>query len=109
MKNTTGSCRRDSDRLVTANASSRLRTVVLSASLVVAATGLSWAHAWAQANSGASPTQTASACATYGNWIDVKTGQPIDREALFRDLVAQAPAVLLGESHTYPGYHPCER
>ena len=105
MKNTTGLCRRASDRLVTANGSSRLRTVVLSASLVVAAAGLSWAHAWAQANSSAAPTQTSSACATYGNWIDVKTGQPIDREALFRDLVAKAAVVLLGESHTDADHH----
>src|SRR5258707_6101909 len=101
MKNTTGSCRRASDRLVTANASSRLRTVVLSASLVVAATGLSWA----QANSSASPTQAASACAAYGGWIDVKTGQPIDRGALFRDLVAQTAVVLLGGSHTDADHH----
>jgi uncharacterized iron-regulated protein len=101
MKNTTGSCRRASDRLVTANRSSRLRTVVLSASLVLAATGLSWA----QANSSASPTQTASACAAYGNWIDVKTGQPIDRGALFRDLIAKAAVVLLGESHTDADHH----
>src|SRR5258707_13784385 len=91
MKNTTGSCRRASDRLVTANASSRLRTVVLSASLVVAATGLSWA----QANSGASPTQAASACAAYGGWIDVKTGQPIGRGAVFGELVAKTARLLL--------------
>jgi len=101
MKNTTGSRRRASDPLVTANRSSRLRTVVLSASLVVAATGMSWA----QANSSASPTQTASACATYGSWIDVKTGQPIDRGGLFRDLVAKAAVVLLGESHTDADHH----
>src|SRR6266446_4772539 len=101
MTNTTGSRRRASDPLVTANRSSRLRTVVLSASLVVAATGMSWA----QANSSASPTQTASACATYGSWIDVKTGQPIDRGGLFRDLVAKAAVVLLGESHTDADHH----
>src|SRR6266851_7875805 len=85
MKNTTGSCRRASDRLVAANRSSRLRTVVLSASLVVAATGL----CRAQANSSVSPTQAASACAAYGGWVDVKTGQPIDRGELFRDLVCR--------------------
>src|SRR5215831_872349 len=99
MKNTTGLCRRASDRSVTANASSRLRTVVLSASLVMAATGL----CWAQANSGASPAQ--AACAAYGGWIDVKTGQPIDRGALFRDLVAKTGVVLLGESHTDADHH----
>src|SRR6266446_726060 len=101
MKNTTGSCRRASDRLVAANRSSRLRTVVLSASLVVAATGL----CRAQANSSVSPTQTASACAAYGGWVDVKTGQPIDRGELFRDLVAKAAVVLLGESHTDADHH----
>src|SRR5258706_15276593 len=76
MKNRTGSCRRASDRLVTANRSSRLRTVVLSASLVAAATGLCWAQAWAQANSSASPTQAASAGAAYGGRDDLKTGEP---------------------------------
>src|SRR6266851_3236960 len=101
MKNTTGSCRRASDRLVTANRSSRLRTVVLSASLVVAATGL----CRAQANSSVSPTQAASACAAYGGWVDVKTGQPIDRGELFRDLVAKTAVVLLGESHTDVDHH----
>ena len=101
MKNTTGSCRRASDRLVAANRSSRLRTVVLSASLVVAATGL----CRAQANSSVSPTQAASACAAYGGWVDVKTGQPIDRGELFRDLVAKTAVVLLGESHTDADHH----
>jgi len=100
MKNTTGSCRRASNRSVTANRSS-LRTVALSATLVVAATGL----CRAQANSTVSPTQTASACATYGSWIDVKTGQSIDREGLFRDLVAKTTVVLLGESHTDVDHH----
>src|SRR6266852_841122 len=101
MKNTTGSCRRASDRLVAANRSSRLRTVVLSATLVVAATGL----CRAQANSSVSPTETASACATYGSWIDLKTGQPIDRGELLRDLVAKTAVVLLGESHTDADHH----
>ncbi len=101
MKNTTGSDWRASDRSVTANRSSRLRTVVLSATLVVAATGL----CRAQANSSVSPTETASACATYGSWIDLKTGQPIDRGELFRDLVAKTAVVLLGESHTDADHH----
>src|SRR6266853_2862117 len=101
MKNTTGSCRRASDRVVAANRSSRLRTVVLSASLVVAATGL----CRAQANSSVSPTQAASACAAYGGWVDVKTGQPIDRGELFGDLVAKSAVVLLGESHTDVDHH----
>src|SRR5262245_55709464 len=102
MKNTTGSCQRASDRSApAADRGLRLRTVVLSASLVVAATGISGA----QSNSGVSPTETASACATRGSWIDVKTGQPIDRGALFRDLVAKAAVVLLGESHTDADHH----
>jgi len=87
--------------LVAANRSSRLRTVVLSASLVIAATGLSGA----QTTSSVSPAETASACATYGSWIDVKTGQPIDRGELFRDLVAKTAVVLLGESHTDADHH----
>ena len=101
MKNTTGPDRRASDRAVIANRSSRPRTVVLSASLVVAAAGLSWA----QSNSSVSPAQTASACAMRGSWIDVKTGQPIDRGELFRDLVAKSQVVLLGESHTDADHH----
>ena len=102
MKNTTGSYEQASDRSApTVNRRSRLRTVVLSAALVVAATGLSWA----QANSSVSPAETASACATYGSWIDVKTGQPIDRGELFRDLVAKTAVVLLGESHTDADHH----
>jgi len=64
--------------------------------LVAAAIGL---------NSSISPAQTASACATYGSWIDVKTGQSIDREGLFRDLVAKTTVVLLGESHTDVDHH----
>jgi len=35
----------------------------------------------------------------------VKTGQPIDRGALFRDLVAKTAVVLLGESHTDADHH----
>jgi uncharacterized iron-regulated protein len=69
--------------------------------MVVAATGL----CCAQANSSASPAQAASACAAYGGWIDVKTGQSIDRGALFGDLVTKAAVVLLGESHTDTDHH----
>jgi uncharacterized iron-regulated protein len=43
---------------------------------------------------------TPAACATRGNWIDVKTGQSLDRGELFRDVVAKSSVVLLGESHT---------
>jgi len=64
--------------------------------LVAAAIGL---------NSRISPAQTASACGAYGGWIDVKTGQSIDREGLFRDLVAKPAVVLLGESHTDVDHH----
>jgi len=64
--------------------------------LVAAAIGL---------NSRISPAQTASTCATYGGWIDVKTGQSINREGLFRDLVAKTTVVLLGESHTDVDHH----
>jgi len=80
---------------------SRLRTVVLAASLVVAASGLSRA----QGISSVSPAEPASACATYGGWLDVKTGRAIDRAELFRDLVAKTSVVLLGESHTDADHH----
>jgi uncharacterized iron-regulated protein len=90
MKNTTGSYQRASDHSApTANRRSRLRTVVLSASLVAAAIGLSGAHANAE-----------TACATPGSWLDVKSGRSIDRGELFRDLAAKTTVVLLGESHT---------
>src|SRR5438105_3692749 len=101
MKNTTGSCQRAFDHsALTPHRRSRLRTVVLAASLVAGAIGLSKAHAEA-----VSPTETASACATYGGWIDVKTGRSIDRGELFRDLVAKTGVVLLGESHTDGDHH----
>jgi len=97
MKNRTGSCQRVSGHSAyTGNRRSWLWTVVLSASLVAAAIS---------SNSSNSPAQTASACATYGGWIDVKTGQSIDREGLFRDLVAKPTVVLLGESHTDVDHH----
>jgi uncharacterized iron-regulated protein len=44
----------------------------------------------------------------YGGWIDVKTGESIDRGELFRDLVAKNAVVLLGESHTDPDHHHWE-
>jgi uncharacterized iron-regulated protein len=49
--------------------------------------------------------QTPSACATRGAWIDVNTGQSIDRGDLFRDIVAKSSVVLLGESHTDADHH----
>jgi uncharacterized iron-regulated protein len=49
--------------------------------------------------------EAASACATRGNWIDVKSGRSIDRQELFRDLVAKHAVVLLGEFHTSVDHH----
>jgi uncharacterized iron-regulated protein len=72
-----------------------LRTVALFAFLGAASIGFSAsAHA-----------QTPSACAARGGWVDVKTGQSIDRGDLFRDLVARSSVVLLGESHTDADHH----
>jgi uncharacterized iron-regulated protein len=68
--------------------------------LVGAAVGLCRAHAET-----VSPTETASACATYGGWIDVKTGRSVGREELFRDLAVKTSVVLLGESHTDVDHH----
>ena len=78
-----------------------VRTVVLCASVIAAAAGVSRA----QTNSSVSPVETASACANYGGWIDVKTGRSIDRDKLFRDLAANSAVVLLGESHTNVDHH----
>jgi uncharacterized iron-regulated protein len=84
-----------------ANRGSRPRAVFLSACLVVATIGM----ARAQTNHTTGPA-AAPACPTaHGGWIDVKTGQSIDRAALFRDLVAKKPVVVLGESHTDPDHH----
>src|SRR5262245_53173056 len=99
MKNTTDP---SSDRSTpAANARASLRTVVLSAALLAAAIGL----AGAQPTPLAPPTEGVSACATQGGWIDVKTGRPVDRDTLFRDLAANTPVVLLGESHTNADHH----
>src|SRR5262245_8002048 len=99
MKSTTGSSRRASDHsAAAAGRDTRLCIAVLSAGLVAAAVGLSGAPANAQAQSG-------SACASYGGWIDVKTGRSIDRGELFGDLVAKNAVVLLGESHTNVDHH----
>src|SRR5262249_20175264 len=59
----------------------------------------------AQENASASPAQKESACDTRGRWIDLKTGRSIDKGELFRDLVAKAPVVLLGELHTDADHH----
>src|SRR5215813_1460963 len=72
------------------------RSIVLYASLVAAAISASPSGARAEA---------ASACATRGNWIDVKSGRSLDRAELFRDLVAKNAIVLLGESHTDVDHH----
>src|SRR5260221_65620 len=93
--------RRTSPRRSDAGRRSRLRAVVLSACLVGAAVGLSRAPA----KSGVLQPGSASACATYGGWIDVKTGRSIDRGELFGDLVAKSAVVLLGESHTDVYHH----
>ncbi len=98
MKNMTGSCRRASDHFAAAaGRRARLRTVILSTCLVAAVVGLS----------GAKPdvARAESACATYGGWIDVKSGRSLDRAELFGDLVAKNSVVLLGESHTDADHH----
>jgi uncharacterized iron-regulated protein len=73
----------------------RQRTAILAAILLGAAAVLS-----VPANA-----QAPSACAMRGGWVDVKTGQSIDRGEFFRDLVAKSSVVLLGESHTDADHH----
>jgi uncharacterized iron-regulated protein len=75
--------------------------VILSACLVAAAVTV----AGPPAKSGALQGGSASACATYGGWIDVKTGLSIDRGELFSDLVAKRAVVLLGEFHDDVDHH----
>jgi uncharacterized iron-regulated protein len=96
MKNTTGPYQRASDHSAAAAGRGwRLRAVVLAACLVAASLGLS----------GFAQAESASACSTYGGWIDVKTGRSVDRGELFGDLVAKNAVVLLGESHTDVDHH----
>src|SRR5215467_5854788 len=83
----------------------RLRTVVLSASLVAAGgPAIAQTSSSAPPSSGA-PAQSASACASYGGWVDVRSGRSIDREGLFRYLASKRTVVLLGESHTDADHH----
>ena len=95
MKNPFGSPQQSSRRpQPDGNADSRLCSMFLSAFLA-AAIGLSApVHA-----------ETPSACATPGNWIDVKTGKAINRGDLYRDVVAKPSVVLLGEYHTDVDHH----
>jgi uncharacterized iron-regulated protein len=95
MKNTLGQRQRTSGRQTPAairgpHLPAAFLSVVLGAAIGLSAS----AHA-----------QTPSACATRGGWIDVKTGQSIDRGEFFRDLVAKSSVVLLGESHTDADHH----
>ena len=102
MTNTAGSDRRAFDHLArAAHRLARLRTAVLSSSLAAAAIGVTGAHP----QSGVSPGEPASACATRAGWIDVTTGRSIDRGELFRDLMAKGAVVLLGESHIDMNHH----
>src|SRR5215831_8199393 len=79
--------------------------VVLFASLV-AAVGPATAQASSRDTpSSGAPAQSASACASYGGWVDVRSGRSIDREGLFRYLASKRTVVLLGESHTDADHH----
>lgn len=81
---------------------SRLWTCALSATLAAAVI----VPSAAQTNSSVSPAEkTASVCATPSGWIDLKTGQSIDRRQLFGDLEAKSSVVLLGESHPDADHH----
>jgi uncharacterized iron-regulated protein len=91
---------RDTDHsTLAAGATLWLRTVVLSASLLAASA------AAAQTISSGAPAQSAPACASYGGWVDVRSGRSIDREGLFRYLASRRTIVLLGESHTEMDHH----
>src|SRR5262245_28722385 len=101
MENATGLRRPACDHAAPiAHRRSRLWTVVLSVS-IAAAVDLSSA----QESSSVSPTATAPVCNAHAGWTDVKTGRSIEREELFRGLVAKPAVVLLGESHTDVDHH----
>jgi uncharacterized iron-regulated protein len=102
MKNTIDTQQRASVRsAITVALEAQLRMVVLCACWVAVGVTLSGAPAKSDALQGGSE----SACATYGRWLNVKTGLSIDREGLFGDLVAKRAVVLLGESHTDVDHH----
>lgn len=102
MEKLTGSHRRSADRSApTAGRRTWLSATILSACLI----GTGIGQSWAQAVSNEATPERASACATYGGWIDVKDGRSIDRADLFSDLAAKHEVVLLGESHTDVDHH----
>jgi uncharacterized iron-regulated protein len=103
MRSSARSYQRRSDR--TTDPASWISAVAVLASLMAAA-----GTAGAQTNSppspaGDAPAQSAPACASYGAWIDVRTGRSIDREGLFRFLSARRSVVLLGEDHSDADHH----
>ena len=59
--------------------------------------------AQAQANAATSPAE--AACKATANWIDVKSGNAVQGDTLFRDVVAKNAIVVLGESHTDADHH----
>jgi uncharacterized iron-regulated protein len=73
----------------------RNRRLHLGAAALPAILGIALSGLFAPAHA-----QAPSNCATHGNWVDVKTGQTLDRGELFRDLAAKPSVALLGESHT---------
>jgi uncharacterized iron-regulated protein len=79
----------------------RLQSILMSALFFAAGIG----PLAAQADSSTPHVQTPSACSTYGGWIDVKSGQSIDRGTIYRDLAAKNGVVLLGEFHTNADHH----
>src|SRR5215475_1855586 len=102
MTNRIGSCRQAfGHSAAPAMRPSRFWPCVLSVTLAAALA----VPGAAQTSSSVSPAETASACAMPGGWIDVKTGQSIDRGQLFGDLVAKSSVVLLGESHIDADHH----
>jgi hypothetical protein len=100
MKNTDSHEAASVRSAVTVGSRAQRCIVVLCTCLVAAAVTLSGAPAKSRALQGGS----ASACATHGAWIDVKTGLSIDRQELFGDL-AKSAVVLLGESHPDVDHH----
>jgi len=82
-----------------------LRIVVLFASLMAAVGPATAQTSSSDPPSSGTPAQSTSACASYGGWVDVRSGRSIDREGLFRYLASRRTVVLLGESHTDVEHH----
>jgi uncharacterized iron-regulated protein len=95
----TSPCRRGvEDRSGACGEKSRLR-IPASAWLLASVIGVLVPAPFARA------AEAETACKATANWVDVKTGNAVQGNALLRDVVAKNAIVVLGESHTDADHH----